>query len=190
LNSLCSVLPSQANVRDIHRTSPSVPASRRRSVYVLRHTSTGSARSWVCGIRLQCTVPSPKLRAVVWDTHSVSGRVERLRSQVSQPPTEIVRISLPLSSTEKSNRTSVAVCDATGDEMTPCAGVRCLLNRPPLGCERPLEGPGFDRLAERQFVLKAVFCRSSTRVGLFAFQRWRSSTISNPCSAAISVSRR
>ena len=45
---------------------------------------------------------------------------------------------------------NVAVCGATGDEMTPCAGVRSLLNRPPLGCERPLEGSGFDGLAERQ----------------------------------------
>jgi hypothetical protein len=36
------------------------------------------------------------------------------------------------------------------DEMKPCAGARSLLNRPPLGCERPLEGPGFDGLAERQ----------------------------------------
>ena len=47
---------------------------------------------------------------------------------------------------------NVAVCGATGDETTPCAGVRNLLNRAPLGCEPPLEGPGFDGLAERQLL--------------------------------------
>ena len=34
--------------------------------------------------------------------------------------------------------------------MTPRAGVPGLLNRRPLDPERPLEGPGFDGLAERQ----------------------------------------
>jgi hypothetical protein len=57
-----------------------------------------------------------------------------------------VRTSLPLSSLKNSNRTGVAVSCAAGDEMTPRAGVRRLLNRLPLICELSSEGPRFDGL--------------------------------------------
>ena len=64
----------------------------------------------------------------------------------------ILVASFLLSSTQKSNGTGVVVCGATGDEMTPAAGVRGLLNRRPLICELPLEGPRFDGLAERELL--------------------------------------
>ena len=38
------------------------------------------------------------------------------------------------------------------ERWTPRAGVRSVLNRPPLDCERPREGPGFDGLAKRQLL--------------------------------------
>ena len=59
-------------------------------------------------------------------------------------------VSLPFSSRQKPNRTGVAVRGSAGNEMTPCAGVRSLLNRSPVVCELPFEGPGFDGLAERE----------------------------------------
>ena len=69
------------------------------------------------------------------------------RSSFLSAPLKVVRTSLLLSSRQKLNRTSVAVCGATGAEMTPCAGVRSLLRRPPLGCERSVEGVGGPRRA-------------------------------------------
>jgi hypothetical protein len=63
-----------------------------------------------------------------------------------------VQSSLPLSSLKKANRTGVAVRSATGDEMTPCAGVRCLLNCPSLIRELPPEGARFDGLADHQLL--------------------------------------
>ena len=65
-------------------------------------------------------------------------------------------VSLPLSWWQKSNRTGVEVRGAVGNEMTPRAAVRSSLNRLPLDCELPLEGPGFDGLAARQLLGKAL----------------------------------
>ena len=71
---------------------------------------------------------------------------------ISQLPFLVGTASLTLSSLCKSNRTSVALCGPSGDEVTPGARVRSLLNRPPLDRELTLEGPGFDGLAERQLL--------------------------------------
>ena len=65
-----------------------------------------------------------------------------------------MRTLLPLSSLKKSNRTGVAARCATGDEMAPRAGVRCLLNCLSLIRELPPEGARFDGLAERQLLCK------------------------------------
>ncbi|MFA9472882.1 MAG: hypothetical protein ACERNK_20120, partial [Deltaproteobacteria bacterium] len=64
----------------------------------------------------------------------------------------IPRASLLVLSLQNSNRTGVPARGAAGDEMAPTARVRALLNRLPLICELPLEGPGFDGLAERQLL--------------------------------------
>ena len=66
---------------------------------------------------------------------------------ISEAPIVILMASFLLSSPHTSNRTGVAIRAAAGYEMTPRARVRGLLNRLPLVCELPLEGPGFDRLA-------------------------------------------
>ena len=42
------------------------------------------------------------------------------------------------------------MCGATGDEMTPRAGMPGLLNRRSLDCEPLFEGPSFDGLPERE----------------------------------------
>jgi hypothetical protein len=61
-----------------------------------------------------------------------------------QAPLELIRTSLPLSSTQKANRTAVAAGGAARDEMTPGAWLPGLLNHPPLDCEPPFQGPSFD----------------------------------------------
>jgi hypothetical protein len=66
---------------------------------------------------------------------------------LSEAPIVILVASFLLSSPHTSNRTGVAARDAAGNEMTPRARVRGLLNRLPLICELPLEGPRFDSLA-------------------------------------------
>jgi len=71
---------------------------------------------------------------------------------ISEAPIVILAASFLLSSLHKSHHTGVAVRGAAGDEMTPRARVRGLLNRLPLICELPHEGPGFDDLAERQLL--------------------------------------
>ena len=71
---------------------------------------------------------------------------------ISQLPFFVGATAFPLPSPQKWHRAGVALCGAARDEMTPGAGVRSLLNRPPLGCERLLEDPGFDSLAERQLL--------------------------------------
>ncbi len=66
---------------------------------------------------------------------------------ISEAPIVILVASFLLSSLHPSNRTVVVARGAAGNEMTPRAGVRSLLNRLPLICELPLEGPRFDGLA-------------------------------------------
>ena len=50
----------------------------------------------------------------------------------------------------------VAVRGAAGDEMTPSARVRSLLNRLSLSGESAPERPGIDRLAERELLGEAL----------------------------------
>ena len=74
---------------------------------------------------------------------------------------------------QEANRASIALGSAGGDEMLPGAGVRGLLNPPPLRGVRLFEGSGFDGLAElelleKTFSVSARYRQRSQEVSLLA----------------------
>ena len=59
-------------------------------------------------------------------------------------------MAFPLPALQKTNRASIALGSAGGDEMMPGAGARGPLNPPPLRGVFPLEGSGLDSLSKRE----------------------------------------
>ncbi|MGB8331657.1 MAG: hypothetical protein WCE62_16130 [Polyangiales bacterium] len=74
---------------------------------------------------------------------------------ISQLPFFAGTAAIPLARPHKSDRARLALGRAACDEMTPCAGVRGLLNAPPLRGVLLPEGSGLDGLAELKLSKKA-----------------------------------